>query len=370
MRLERLARRQHGQRGVADEVVREPPTRRARRTWNEVDQTCCRRPLQRLDDLGVIAADHRCQLARPALHAEDRGEGDDVSMLRRQHVERVLDRVLDDSSIIGRHGTGHGARQQQRTASGQPGQRRHPLVLLDLEPVSSEEGCRVLFVERAQRDDQRVPFQLVQPTPRLIREIRVVVSPRQHDHAPVDRAHQEADEQERRGVGQMSVVEHDRQRSAAVRLPSRLATAEKRLKRSASMAGRCWSSLSIPAASRPPSSVSTAVHGHSGGAPPSGQLRPHATVNPSAAARSTACRHSVVFPIPAGPLTMSSWLRPSRAAVQASAINASSRARPMNWRSHRAECASINGQYAASPRTGRAFRVAQRIEQNKSSAQE
>ena len=121
--------------------------------------------------------------------------------------------------------------------------------------------------------------------------------------------------------------------ASAVRLPSRLATAAKRLKRSASMADRCGSSLSMPAASRPPSSASTAVHGHSGGAPPSGQLRPQATVNPSAAARPRACPHSVVLPIPAGPLTMSSWLRPSRAAMQASAINASSRARPTKRRS-------------------------------------
>ena len=52
-----------------------------------------------------------------------------------------------------------------------------------------------------------------QPAARLVRHVRVVVAPRQHDHAPVDRAHQEADEQERRGVGQMGVVEHDRQRS-------------------------------------------------------------------------------------------------------------------------------------------------------------
>ena len=167
----------------------------------------------RASTTSAFAADHRRHVARPALHAEDRRQGDDVSVLGRQCVERVLDGVLDDPSIVVGHGAGHGSSQQERAAAGQPRQGRHPLGFLGLGPVGGEERCGVVFVERAQRDEHRVALQLDEPAARLARHVRVVVAPRQHDHAPVDRAHQEADEKEGRGVSQVGVVEHDRQRS-------------------------------------------------------------------------------------------------------------------------------------------------------------
>ena len=93
--------------------------------------------------------------------------------------------------------------------------------------------------------------------------------------------------------------------------PARSVTATNRANRSGSTDGDPTSPSSSAAASGAPRSVSTGCHGHRGGAPPPPSTGPSATAWPRRRARRATSSASAVFPMPAGPCTVTRAPRPA-----------------------------------------------------------
>ena len=77
VRLHRLERREHGQRGPPHEVVGERPAGRP-----EIDQTGPVGAVQRGADIGRVAASDADDVGGRGLHAKDGGQRQDVAMFR------------------------------------------------------------------------------------------------------------------------------------------------------------------------------------------------------------------------------------------------------------------------------------------------
>ena len=206
--IHRLAGGEHAERRTAHEIVGERPAVVA-----ELDEPGVRRPLQRLDDVRGVPADHRDDVGERTVDAEDRREGDDVAVLRRELTERALDHVVEGTAPVGRTSSGDGATQQQGVAAGEPGERRRQSVALDAQPVRGEHRRGGLVVEALEGDHGGVSLELIERASRLVRTIAAGTAGDDDEQwCLVQGAHDEPRQQRRGGVGEVGVVEHDRHR--------------------------------------------------------------------------------------------------------------------------------------------------------------
>ena len=222
------------------------------------------------------------------------------------------------SGIRGR-GVGDRSGQQQRVALREPGERRDQSVVLHGDAVGGQERRRVALVEPLQRQDRGLPLELVQEL-----AARDPSLTRPAPDAGSARAPPGCGRATGRGSGR-GAARRGRRRERRRSRPSRLASSPAAARRSATAGKRAKRSGSRPGTPGPRPATSMrrcrrarrapTGHGHSGGAPPSDQHRPHPTAKPPAGPLGGVFAQSIVLPIPASPRTTSR--RPSRPRLRA-----------------------------------------------------
>ena len=227
----------------------------------------------------VVAADHRCQLALvPPCRGSPRGRGRLAAPARALRARPRSSRRPRSSA--GRHGAGAAADclRSAGRASGDSSSTWGRAL--------RAEGCRVLFVERGK---ERAPRASRSSSPsaaplesgsRLIAPlVNMITGPRSSPRTRKRTSRSAA--ASARWASSSTIASGGRARGR------RRGRQQRRRGRSGRRRGRL-----VGRRRRHPSPATElgehAPHGHSGGAPPSGQLCPHATVKPSSAARSTA----------------------------------------------------------------------------------
>ena len=202
---------EHGGGGLADEVVGEGPDVRRR-----IHETGVRCLVERVHGVVAFPADHRDQVGDRPFHTQDGREGDDVAMLGRQPGQRSLDQMIEGADIARTRRAGDRPRQQQRVAAGEPGERGHQPVTVEMSSVRGQQGGGVVLAEGVERDHGCVPLQLGERLADLRRSLRSgTAGDEDHQRRAVEGSDHESRQQRRCDIGQVGVIEHDRGRLPA-----------------------------------------------------------------------------------------------------------------------------------------------------------